>query len=97
MRGGGAPVLQVAVALLGHLPRDPDAGASVGHAGGELVHGGRLVEAGQPPLVVLALLGVVVHDVAVVAPLQLLDGCFDVNHAFLLPKYGNMLMDEKWT
>ena len=54
---GGAPVLHIAVTLLGHLPWDPDAGASVGHAGGELVHGGRLVEAGQPPLVVLGCLG----------------------------------------
>ena len=51
---GGAPVLQVAVALLGHVPRDPDAAAPVGNPGREVVDGGSLVSSGEPTLVVLA-------------------------------------------
>ena len=43
-----------AVLLLGHAPGDPDGAAAVGHAGGEVVDGARLVEAGQAALVVLA-------------------------------------------
>ena len=50
---GGSPVLQVAVALLGHVPRDPDAAAPVGHPGTEVVDAGGLVQTGQPPLIVL--------------------------------------------
>ena len=74
----GPPVLQVAITLEckdniivnmshrtdlgGHLPGNPDAGAPVGHARGELVHGGGLVEASQPPPVVLPLVRVIVNN-----------------------------------
>ena len=50
--GAGPPVLEVAVARLGHVPGDPDGGAPVGHAGREVVDGGHLAEAGQATLVV---------------------------------------------
>ena len=74
----GPPVLQVAITLEckdtiivnmshrtdlgGHLPGNPDAGAPVGHARGELVHGGGLVEASQPPPVVLPLVRVIINN-----------------------------------
>ena len=50
---GGSPVLQVSVALLRHVPGDPDAAAPVGHPGTEVVDAGGLVQTSQPPLVVL--------------------------------------------
>ena len=50
---GRSPVLKIAVALLGHLPWDPDGAASIGHPGREVVDGGRLVGPGQPPFVIL--------------------------------------------
>ena len=50
---GWSPVLQVPVALLRHVPGDPDAAAPVGHPGTEVVDAGGLVQTGQPPLIVL--------------------------------------------
>ena len=50
---GGSPVLQVSVALLRHVPGDPDAAAPVGHPGTEVVDAGGLMESSQPPLIVL--------------------------------------------
>ena len=49
----GPPVLQVAVALLRHLPRDADTATAVRHPGRELVDAGGLVGARQSPRVVL--------------------------------------------
>ena len=50
---GRSPVLQISVALLGHVPGDPDAAAPVGHPGTEVVDAGGLVQTSQSPLVVL--------------------------------------------
>ena len=50
---GRSPVLKIAVALLGHLPWDPDGAASIGHPGREVVDGRSLVGPGQPPFVIL--------------------------------------------
>merc|ERR1719219_978185 len=71
---GRSPVLQVAVALLRHIPGDPDAAAPVGHPGTEVVDAGGLVESSQPPLIVLALVGVVRHDMSLVVPGEVVDG-----------------------
>lgn len=76
--GRRPPVLEVAEAVLAHLARDADAGAPVGHAGGELEDVGGLVVAGEPPGVVPAAPRVVDADVVVVPLAQLLDGRFDV-------------------
>lgn len=77
--GRWPPVLEVAVAILAHLARDADAGASVGHAGGELEDVGGLVVAGEAPGVVPAAARVVHADVVIVPLAQLLDGSFDVS------------------
>lgn len=77
--GRRPPVLEVAEAVLAHLARDADAGASVGHASGELEDVGGLVVAGEPPGVVPATPRVVDADVVVVPLAQLLDGRFDVS------------------
>jgi len=63
---------------MAHVAWDADAGAAVGHAGGELVDAGRLVEARQAPGVVQPSFGVVGTDVVLVALAQLLDGLLDV-------------------
>ena len=52
--GGRPPVLEVALLLLGDAAGDPDGAAAVGDAGGEVMDGGGLVEAGKTTLVVLA-------------------------------------------
>merc|ERR550517_2422075 len=70
---GRSPVLQVSVSLLRHVPGDPDAAASVGHPGTEVVDAGGLVESSQSPLVVLSLIGVVRHDVFLVVPGEVVD------------------------
>merc|ERR1719219_2543274 len=82
---GRSPVLQVAVALLRHVPRDPDAAAPVGHPGTEVVDAGGLVQSSQPPLVVLPLVGVVRHDVPLVVPGEAVDGGLDHLHPTRLP------------
>jgi len=63
---------------MAHVAWDADAGSAVGHAGGELVDAGRLVEARQAPGVVQPSFGVVGTDVVLVALAQLLDGLLDV-------------------
>ncbi len=83
--GGWPPVLEVSLLVLGHRPGDPDGGAAVGHAGGEVVDGGGLVEAGQAALVVLALVRVVGLDVADVVAGEAVDGLLDLGQAALLP------------
>lgn len=50
----GSPVLQVAVTLGRHLPGNSDAAASIGHACAEVLDARGLVEASQPPLVILS-------------------------------------------
>jgi len=77
--GGGPTVLEVALLLLAHLAGDPDAGAPVGHAGGEVVDGGGLVEPREAPHVVLPAVRVVHSDVLGVFFAQLLDGLLDVS------------------
>merc|ERR1719486_1432503 len=79
------PVLQVAVTLLRALPRYPDAAASVGHAGAEVVDAGSLVQPSQTPLVVLALIGIVGLDVPDVMLGEVVDGGLDGLHAAWLP------------
>jgi hypothetical protein len=75
--GGGAAVLQVALAVLAHLARDADGGAAVGHARRELVHGARLVQPGEAARVVLAVARVVHHDVPLVLLAQRLNRSLD--------------------
>ena len=82
---GGSPVLQIAVALLCHVPGDPDAAAPVGHPGTEVVDAGGLVQTSQPPLVVLPLVGVVRHDVPLVVLGEAVDGGLYDLHPSLLP------------
>ena len=53
-------------------------------AGREVVDGRGLMEAGQPPLVVLALVGVVGLDVPLVVLAQPVDGGLDLGHAALM-------------
>jgi len=77
--GRGTAVLEVATAVLAHLPRNADAGAAVGHAGREVVDAGGLVVAGEAPLVVLPAARVVDADVLGVAQRQLLDGSHNVS------------------
>merc|ERR1719500_1123774 len=75
-----SPVLQVAVPLLSHLPRDPNAAAPVCDAGREVVDRRSLVGSGQTTLVVLSLFGVVCLDVPHMVLGELLNGrldCFD--------------------
>jgi len=76
--GGGSAIFQVAFAVFGHVPWNPDGAAPVGDSGGEVVNGGGFVEAGETTLVVLALVGVVGLDVANVVAGQLVDGGLDV-------------------
>lgn len=76
--GRGPPVLEVPPPLQAHLARDADAGAAVGHAGGESVDAGRLLESRETPQVVLTPAGVVHTDVLGVSLPQLLDGLLDV-------------------
>merc|ERR1719150_901937 len=82
---GGSPVLQVSVALLRHVPGDPDAAAPVGHPGTEVVDAGGLVQTSQSPLVVLAIVGVVGHDVSLVEPGEAVYGLLDHLHPTRLP------------
>merc|ERR1719150_3634922 len=82
---GGSPVLQVSVALLGNVPGDPDAAAPVGHPGTEVVDAGGLVQTSQSPLVVLAIVGVVGHDVSLVVPGEAVYGLLDHLHPARLP------------
>lgn len=70
---------------MAHVAWDADAGAAVGHAGGELVDAGRLVEARQAPGVVQPSFGVVGTDVVLVALAQLLDGLLDVLETSIFP------------
>lgn len=77
--GRRPPVLEVAVAILADLARDADAGASVGHTGGELEDVGCLMVASEPPGVVPATPRVIDADVVVMPLAQLLDGSFDVS------------------
>ena len=72
-----ATVLEVAAPILADLPRDTDAGAAVGDAGGEVVDAGRLVESRQTSGVVGASVRVVRHDVLLVFRRELLDGRLD--------------------
>lgn len=76
--GGGPAVLEVALLLMAHVPGDADAGAAVGHASGELVDVGCLVETRQAPGIVQPPFGVVGTDVVLVTLAQLLDGLFNV-------------------
>merc|ERR1719221_1272305 len=82
---GGSPVLQVPVALLRHVPGDPDAAAPVGHPGAEVVDAGGLVQTSQPPLVVLPLVGIIRHDVSLVVPGEALYGGLYDLHPTRLP------------
>ena len=76
--GRGPAVLEVALLLITHVPRDADAGTTVGHASGELVDVGCLVETRQAPGIVQPPFGVVGTDVVLVTLAQLLDGLFNV-------------------
>ncbi|TNN36072.1 hypothetical protein EYF80_053764 [Liparis tanakae] len=75
--GRRAAVLEVALLVLAHVARDADAGAAVGHAGGELVDVGGFVVAGEAAGVVQPPFGVVGADVVAVPLAQLLDGILD--------------------
>ena len=79
--GRRAPVLEVAALRLPHLPRDADAGPAVGHARGEVVDMGGLVQARQTPPVVLSSARVVHQDVCGVVLAQLLYGLLNVSAA----------------
>merc|ERR1719500_774692 len=75
-----SPVLQVAVPLLGHLPRDPNVAAPVCDAGREVVDRRSLVGSGQTTLVVLSLFGIICLDVPHMVLGELLNSrlnCFD--------------------
>lgn len=77
--GRRSAVLQVAIAIFAHLPRNPDAGAAVGDSGRELVQTRRLVPSRQSALIVFPLFRVVGLDVFQVLQSQLLDGLVDVS------------------
>ena len=72
--GARPPVLQVSSPVLGALPGYPDAAASVGHAGAEVVDARGFVGPGQPPLVVFPLVRVIGLDVSDVMPGQFIYG-----------------------
>merc|ERR1719228_2668971 len=74
---GRSSILQVAVTLLCHVPRDPDTAASVGHTGREVVDGGRLVGSSQTSLIVLSFLRIVCLDVSDVMFGQSVNGIFN--------------------
>lgn len=76
--GCRSAVLEVAPPILAHLPGDADAGASVGHAGGEVVDAGGFMETCQAPHVVLAAMRVVRTEVLFVFLAHSLDGFLNV-------------------
>lgn len=75
--GRRATVFEVPLLLLAHAARNADAGAAVGHAGGEFVDVGGLVVAGEAASVVQPALGVIGTDVVTVPLAQLLDAVLD--------------------
>lgn len=93
--GGGPAVLKVALLLVAHVPGDADAGAAVGHASGELVDVGCLMETRQAPGIVQTPFGVVGTDVVLVTLAQLLNGLFNVptNGARKRGRYSERLKD----
>merc|ERR1719341_1973433 len=80
---GRPPVLQVPIALLGHIPRDPDACTTIGNTGREVVDGGGFMTSSQPPLVILASMRIILLDMKAVILAQLLNSSLDVHHAAL--------------
>merc|ERR1719500_1428526 len=76
-----SPVLQVAVTLLGHLSRDPNAAAPVCDAGREVVDRRSLVGSGQTTLVVLSLFGIICLDVPHMVLGELLNSSLDCFHS----------------
>eukprot|EP01084_Bolivina_argentea_P305920 528527_1 len=68
--GCGTAILKVALVVLLHLPPDANGSPPVGHAPGELLHGGGLVPASEALLIALA----IAADVLDMELLQLLHG-----------------------
>ena len=80
--GARPPVLQVSPSVLGALPGYPDAAASVGHAGAEVMDARGLVGSRQPPLIVLPLVRIVSLDVSDVMSGQFIYGSLKI---FIFP------------
>lgn len=93
--GRGPTILEVALLLLAHSPGDTDAGTTVGHASGELMDVGCLVETSQAPGIVKPPFGVVGTDVVLVTLAQLLNGLFNVpaKEARKRGRHSECLMD----